>query len=288
MFENSIENSLMMRNFRPNFETYHNIIAYISGYIGRRLSSMMKCAECVEALICLFPESHDEEDGDHGYDDLMDDVDMNGEHDIQSSNIFNSNICEHIDRSDTATMNYMFFDDDIQEGYEETDTEYCDNSGENAEDSFIGSDVIDDEGTQENMDLDLGQFEEIVSKYLKLIKEKDRGGLFYPSDSLYRIAILSDVVFVTALKESGNKMLKKNFTLNRLVGYVTVGSSKYSDVLFKELKEHFLEEATHEDMLIQNIAKFYLKIRIDFLNKTVSANSGKRQKVLHTLHFQGM
>lgn len=83
-------------------------------------------------------------------------------------------------------------------------------------------------------------------------------------------------------------MLLKEYTLDKLVLNVQRLYFQYSDVIFNDLKEHFRCESGHEETLIQNIAKFYLKIRINFLNKTVSANSGKRQKSLHLLHFQGM
>lgn len=83
-------------------------------------------------------------------------------------------------------------------------------------------------------------------------------------------------------------MLQEKYTLSRLVLQVHSLYYKYSEVIFCDLKEHFQSEDTHLHALIENIVRFYLKIRIDFLNKTVSANSGKRQKVTHELHFQGM
>lgn len=113
-----------------------------------------------------------------------------------------------------------------------------------------------------------GQVNEIAKKYYDLIKQKDRGGLFYPSDSLYRIATFADLVFTAALKDSGKKMLKRKFTLNRLVASAQNICCKYSNVLFLDLKNHFEVEPEHEDSLIESILKFYLKIRIDFLNKT--------------------
>lgn len=75
------------------------------------------------------------------------------------------------------------------------------------DDEEMHSDDEDGIQTEHN---DLSQTEEIAKKYYDLIKKKDRGGLFYPSDSVYRIAIFADIVFTTALKDSGRKMLKKN------------------------------------------------------------------------------
>lgn len=189
----------------------------------------------------------------------------------------------------TVTEGVDFIDDDEidrSRRFEEMDVGV--NDDDETDEAGIDEGIEEEDGqTDDHYDMDLAQIDEIVKNYLSLIKRKDRGGLFYPSDSLYRIAILADIVFCTALKESGGKMLHRKWTLNRLVVHVLNNSSKYSDTIFPELKSHFTDEPSH-DTLIESIGRFYLKMRIDFLNKTVSANSGKRQKLMHSIHFAGM
>lgn len=105
---------------------------------------------------------------------------------------------------------------------------------------------------------------------------------------MYRIAILADTTFKVALQNSGGKKLLKEYNLEKLVLNVYRLYSQYSHEIFNDLKTHFMCEDGHSQVLVENIAKFYLKIRINYLNKEVSSNSGKRQKSVHDLHFQGM
>lgn len=58
---------------------------------------------------------------------------------------------------------------------EEEQTEEHHDIGENEENAF-----------NDQHNLDLSQVNEIAKQYFDLIKQKDRGGLSYPSDSLYR------------------------------------------------------------------------------------------------------
>ncbi|KAJ6642873.1 hypothetical protein Bhyg_07829, partial [Pseudolycoriella hygida] len=227
---------------------------------------------CADAVIHLLSEedlARLDDCEDHGYDDVTEDIDLNCPEDIHSAN---SEI-----NVDTA-MDSVFFND-------AEDPRYDYDSEEEQIDPLIDDehmnerpDVDEDEGIRD--DFDLGQIEDIAKKYYNLIKQKDRGGLFYPSDSLYRIAIVADLVFIAAVKDSGKKMLTRKFTFDRLVGSAKILCDKYSTVLFSDLKEHFVIVDDHEDSLIKNILKFYLRIRIDFLNKGLSANSGKRQQML--------
>ncbi|KAJ6639443.1 DNA transposase THAP9 [Pseudolycoriella hygida] len=289
-FENSIENALSLKGFRPNFEAYYNIISYISGYIARRLHSMIKCSVCSNALIHFLNEeelAHLDDNEDHGYDDVTDNMDMNypvEDEDYHMKTFGHANDANSQSGVNT-TMDGVFFIDADDTRHE------CDSEDEvdplvDEENIDERPDVDEDEGIR--VDFDLCQVEDLAKKYYNLIKQKDRGGLFYPSDSLYRISIFADLVFTAALKDSGKRMLKRNFTLGRLVESAQILCDKYSSVLFCNLKDHFDMASDHEDFLIQSILKFYLRIRIDFLNKGVSANSGKRQKLVHSLHFDGV
>lgn len=298
-FDNSIENALMLQSFRSNFKEYHNVIAHISGYIGRRLHSMIKCEACSKSVIYVSTDeemSRSEDDEDHGYDDVIDDenMDMESMYDLGSYLHENTNSFRNDEYKQIATMEGVVYTDDngidceyeYGENYSVIDEENIHSTSDGDDSKFNRSITGPDEEMRDYFNL--SGADEIASKYFDLIKKKDIGGLFYPSDSIYRIAIFADIVFTTALKRSGDKMLKKEFTLHRLVGLTHSLCNNYSHILFRELKLHFEVEDDHESALIENVAKFYLKIRIDYLNKNVSANSGKRQKVLHSLHFQRM
>lgn len=225
---------------------------------------------------------HHEDNEDHGYDDgdcNMENgqhINSNDDYGIEANQHRNSNANFNVN----ASMEGVFFIDDIE--YEH------DCEGNNLMNDEEETDSVFDEDEADHEDIDLSQIEDIVKNYYDLIKQKDRGGLFYPSDSLYRVAIMADIVFTTTLKDSEKKMLKNFSTINRLVQYALSLCDKYSEVLFCDLKEHFQQESGHLHSLLQNIVKFYFKIRVDFLNKNVSANSGKRQKLVHALHFEGV
>ena len=86
-------------------------------------------------------------------------------------------------------------------------------------------------------------------------------------------------------------MLLKQYVLKTLVSNVHRLYQVNTEVIYINLKEYFRCEEFHEKTLVENIAKFYLKIRNNYLNKQVSAISGKRgkrQKQIHYLHFQGI
>ncbi|KAJ6647205.1 hypothetical protein Bhyg_02425, partial [Pseudolycoriella hygida] len=142
---------------------------------------------------------------------------------------------KNIDDSNSTPTNSKFLAVDSNEGPEagvQSNREYSSNPEESI---FFDADVnnvsvdhsdpvetdsLIDEHERFLEDLDLGQVDEIAKHYYGLIKQKDRGGLIYPSDSVYRITILADLVFTAALKESkqkGKKFLKQKFTLDRLV-----------------------------------------------------------------------
>lgn len=122
-----------------------------------------------------------------------------------------------------------------------------------------------------------------------IIHGKRRGGLFFPSRSVREICSVADKTFNHCLKMSKGPMLNVEFTIERMV--LVVGKYCMEDTkLFEELETHFrmLPTELHYYVLVKSIATFYLKVRVHYLNKVVSSNTGTRQKNLHETHFQGV
>lgn len=122
-----------------------------------------------------------------------------------------------------------------------------------------------------------------------LIHGKRRGELFLPSRSVREICSIADKTFNHSLKISGNTMLNVEFTIERMV--LVVGKSCMDDTtLFAELEDHFRMCPTelHYYVLVKTIATLYLKVRVHYLNKVLSANNGSRQKKRHEVHFLGV
>lgn len=122
-----------------------------------------------------------------------------------------------------------------------------------------------------------------------IIHNKRRGNLFLPSRSVREICSIADKTFNHSLKISGGTMLNVEFTIERLV--LVVGKYCMDDrSLFSELENHFriCSKELHYYVLIKTIATLYLKVRVHYLNKIVSANNGSRQKKRHETHFLGV
>lgn len=122
-----------------------------------------------------------------------------------------------------------------------------------------------------------------------IIHGKRRGDLFFPSRSVREICSIADKTFNHSLKISGGTLLNVEFTIERMA--LVVGKHCMEDTtLFAELEDHFrmCPKELHYYVLIKSIATLYLKVRVHYLNKVVSANNGSRQKKRHETHFLGV
>lgn len=149
-FEQSIENTLFFRGYKTNFEAYHNVIAHISGYIGRRLHTILRCDACSQSVLHVVTEeklSQNEDDEDHGYDDVIYGEDIDGIYDESHSHVnisaFRNNTNDQRDSAEfdiIAIMDGVIFTDDTQTDYD-CDNEYgYDDSAIDDENTYFSDD----------------------------------------------------------------------------------------------------------------------------------------------------
>lgn len=100
-------------------------------------------------------------------------------------------------------------------------------------------------------------------RFAKLIKTKDRGGLFTPSHSVYRIVEMADACY-RQLSSKTNGLLKTPPNLDRKISMMVM-SKCLTITIFPHMKDHIIDfdplaEKSHLSDLIDRIVMHFLKI----------------------------
>jgi hypothetical protein len=99
--------------------------------------------------------------------------------------------------------------------------------------------------------------------------------LFLPSRSVRDICSFAEKTFIYSLKANGGKMLLQEFAIDKM-NLCDCKNFMENKTLFDYLENHFREnpKSFHYYILIKSISTLYPKVRVHYLSKINSFNSG--------------
>ena len=124
---------------------------------------------------------------------------------------------------------------------------------------------------------------------------KQRGGLVYPTRSVFRVIVLTDQAMQRAIRQSDGAPPTDSQFLNKLLCTVSMASAE-DRLIFPDLYGHDdsnVFDCLHVSALIKQLACKFAMARLGLLNSTAtigehSAASVKRNQATRLLIFKGL